>query len=236
VEIVQGVPVAPDFPPLYFSIGASRWRIFWALAYLSNVVALALIWLLNMCAPLTLEWLELSGPVLAFQLSEDQLTIFESAHCCDLPLPWYPFRQIHSFNPSQIESVDVYVQVVHVNVILVGGGACCSSPIIIPEADDLPFIAERASQPPALPDCAQCLAQPLMLRCSGAVRDQTTQAADYRRCFLGAVALTPGGLRTRVNLSRLVHRQQTVFELFEVRDRVRGRLREMDCTRVVTSV
>ena len=102
VFAVQGVPVPLPSIFLHYAIGAVRWRAFWCLAYLFNVVSLTLILCLNMCAPLTLEWLELSGPIRSFLLTEEELTIYDSVQCCDLPLLWYPFRKAHTFTPPPV--------------------------------------------------------------------------------------------------------------------------------------
>ena len=222
-----GVPVAMVVQPLFSAIGLTRWRLFWMMAYVLNVGTLILLWLLNMCAPLTLQWLELSGPIYAFRLTPDEFAVFKSEACCGFPLPLCGLSRIFRCSPSDILSVGVYTETVFVSVLLVGGGACCSSPIVIESVEDSSASTrEDGDRIDGLPDWARCMTQPCMMRCTGAVRDEATRVSDYNRYFLGCEVVGRGGRLRTLKLSRSALSSKTVARLFDVRDRLRGRLSE----------
>ena len=224
VPLATGVPVADIVQPLHSAIGLTRWRLMWLAAYLLNVGALVAIWLLNMCAPLTLEWFELSGPIYAFSLSLDKLAVYKTEACCSLPLPFCSLALIHRIRPSRILGVDVYAERVFINVLLVGGGACCSSPIVIQTIDETSIRASRERAAEGLPDCERCATQPCLLRCTGAVRDEATRVSEFTRYFLGCRIVDHRSGLDMLRLSRAALRASTVAALFDARDRLRERL------------
>lgn len=229
-EVAVGLPVGvgvvvPPPQPLASATGLFRWRCFWLLACLLNGGTCVLVWILNMCAPLTLEWLELAGPVLGFRLAPDELAIYCTEQCCSAPLPCCGMVQVDSIRPAEIEAVDVYAEVVSLSVMLVGGGTCCSSPIVLQTVDDIASPTEEdGNDVRALPDCSQCATQPCMLWCGSAVRDETSYVTDVTRCFLGCKVVENDGSSRTVRLSRNAFRLATVGALFASRDVLRERL------------
>jgi len=237
VGVPIGVPVGRVVPALSVAIGIWRWRIFWTMVWLLNLAWLPLAWLLNWCAPFTLEWLECTGPIYSFHLTPDVLSVRRSVDMCGvLPLPWWPFGEVERLPPADVHGVYVYSEVVLVSVLMMGGGATAGSPVMLPSVDEAntEVLEERASVN-SLPEWMRCMTQPCAARCTGAERDHTKRIFDYRRYYLGAEVAADGrdgGRRFRViRLSRTALSKQTTEELFGARDHLRERLHEMDHAR-----
>lgn len=225
--VAEGVPVAFVLPPFTLAIGVARWRIFWTAAYFLNAVTLILVWLLNVCAPLTLEWLELSGPVIRMRLVPDEMEVYESIQCCGFPVPWCRLQLVKVCQPANIMSVQVYAETVIVSALLVGGGQCCSSPVAIQHVDET-LIIDRCPEADDLPgECGRIATQPCLLRSSGVVRDEAVRVADYRRCFLACEVNMPDGSWHVFRLSRTAYRPATVALLFRAREELREQLNTM---------
>ena len=220
---VVGIPVGGVVEVVRGATGVVRWRAFWAGAWILNGAFVVLAWILNILAPYTFEWLDLSGPVYAFELSSDSLTVFRSLSCGCLPLPWCCLRAVECLPPSRIESVHVYEEQVSISVIIVGGGHCGGSPVALSSVEDTRRL-ESIGLADNLPGCDRCLLQPCLLRCSGATRDRTKRIGEFSRCFLG---VTISGANGIVQLSRTAVQPHHIKELYQDRDRLRERLQIM---------
>lgn len=205
--------------------------------WLLNLAWVPLAWLLNWCAPFTLEWLECTGPIYSFHLTPDLLSVRRSVDLCGvLPLPWWPFLEVERLAPSDVHGVYVYSEVVLVSVLMMGGGATAGSPVMIPSIDEASTeVLEEPESVSSLPEWMRCLTQPCAARCTGAERGHTKRIFDYRRYYLGAEVATDGrdgGRRFRhVRLSRTALCERTTEELFRARDGFREWLHEMDHAR-----